>query len=194
VLLRLSFLWSYGVFHCSVSLRVIIVFRDIIYVIIILYSWHLDICEHFWPYVWNNWSWVMHTMGTWFWHKNWVWQQFDHFFLIFFLQREVNCKCDNTDNNENATKICQELNSRDSSTRVHNLSRFKGSLPLWKMQQKYVKNSTVEILPLECTTYRGLKGHFPCDPLPHFHIRPPLATFTLLWVRVSNKKETINAF
>jgi hypothetical protein len=51
VLPRLPFLWSYGVFHCSVSLRVIIVFRDI------TYSWHLVICEHFWPYVWNNWSW-----------------------------------------------------------------------------------------------------------------------------------------
>ncbi len=48
VLLQLPFLWSYGVFHCSISLRVIIVFRDITYVIIILYSWHLAICEHFW--------------------------------------------------------------------------------------------------------------------------------------------------
>jgi hypothetical protein len=36
---RLSFLWSYGVFYCSVSLRVIIVVRDTIYIIIIiLYS------------------------------------------------------------------------------------------------------------------------------------------------------------
>jgi hypothetical protein len=34
-----------------------------------LYSWHLVICEHFWSYVCNNWSWVMHTMSTWFWHK-----------------------------------------------------------------------------------------------------------------------------
>jgi hypothetical protein len=75
VLPRLSFLWCYRVFHCSVPLRVIIVFRDTIYVIIIiLYSWHLIICEHFCPYVWNNWSWVMHAMSTWFWHKNWVWQ------------------------------------------------------------------------------------------------------------------------
>jgi hypothetical protein len=57
----------------SLPLRVVIVFRDTIYVIIILYSWHLFICEHFWPYVWNNWSWVMHTMSTWFWHKNRVW-------------------------------------------------------------------------------------------------------------------------
>jgi hypothetical protein len=70
VLPRLSFLWCYGVFRCSVPLRVIIVFRDTIYVIIIiLYSWHLVICEHFWPYVWNNWSRVMHTMSNWFWCK-----------------------------------------------------------------------------------------------------------------------------
>jgi hypothetical protein len=74
VLPRLPFLWCYGVFRCSVSLRVIIVPRDIIYVIIILYSWHLVICDYFWSYVWNNWSWVMYTMSTWFWHKNRVWQ------------------------------------------------------------------------------------------------------------------------
>jgi hypothetical protein len=48
VLPRLSFLWSYGVFRYSISLRVIIVFRDITYVMIILYSLHLVICEHFW--------------------------------------------------------------------------------------------------------------------------------------------------
>jgi hypothetical protein len=75
VLPRLLFLWSYGVFRYSISLSVVIVFRDITYVIIILYSWHLVICEHFWPYVWNNWSWVMHTMSTWFWHINRVWQK-----------------------------------------------------------------------------------------------------------------------
>jgi hypothetical protein len=34
---------------------------------------------------------------------------FDHFFLILFLQREADCKCDNTGNNKNATKVCQEL-------------------------------------------------------------------------------------
>jgi hypothetical protein len=77
---QLSFLWSYGVFRYSVSLRVVIVFRDIISVIIILYSWYLDICEHFWPYVWNIWSWVMHTMSTWFWHKNQVWHKFEYWF------------------------------------------------------------------------------------------------------------------
>jgi hypothetical protein len=70
VLPRLPFLWCYGVFHYSVSLRVVLVFRDIIYVIIILYSWHLVICEHFWPYVRNNWSWVLHTMSTWFWQES----------------------------------------------------------------------------------------------------------------------------
>jgi hypothetical protein len=76
VLPQLSFLWCYGVFRCSVPLRVIIVFRDTIYVIIIiLYSWHLVIYEHFWPYMCNNWSWVKHTMSTWFWYRNRVWQK-----------------------------------------------------------------------------------------------------------------------
>jgi hypothetical protein len=37
VLPQLLFLWCYGVFCCSVSLRVILVFKDIIYVIITLY-------------------------------------------------------------------------------------------------------------------------------------------------------------
>jgi hypothetical protein len=32
---------------------------------------------------------------------------FYHFFLIFFLQREANCKRDDTDNSENVTKVCQ---------------------------------------------------------------------------------------
>jgi hypothetical protein len=76
VLPRLSFLWCYGVFRYTVLLRVVIIFRDTIYVIIIiLYSRHLFICEHFWLYVWNNWSWVMHTMSTWFFYKNRVWQK-----------------------------------------------------------------------------------------------------------------------
>jgi hypothetical protein len=86
VLSRLSFLWSYEVFRCFISLRVIIVFRDIIYVIIILYLWYLIVCEHFWPYVWNNWSWVMHTMSTWFWHKNRVWQPIHGSVPNFFLK------------------------------------------------------------------------------------------------------------
>jgi hypothetical protein len=37
VLPRLPFLWCYGVFRYSISLRVILVFKDIFYVIIILY-------------------------------------------------------------------------------------------------------------------------------------------------------------
>jgi hypothetical protein len=73
---RLLFLWSYEVFRYSILLRVVIVFRDITYVIIILHSWHLIICEHFWLYVWNNWSRVKHTISTWFWHKNWVWHHY----------------------------------------------------------------------------------------------------------------------
>jgi hypothetical protein len=74
VLPWLPFLWANEVFRHFISMRVTIVFRDITYVIIIFYLWHLVICENFCPYVWNNWSWVMHTMSTWFWHKNWVWQ------------------------------------------------------------------------------------------------------------------------
>jgi hypothetical protein len=81
---RLSFLWCHWVFFCSVLLRVIIVFRDITYVIIILYSWHLIICKHFWLYMRNNWSWVMHMMSTCFWHKNRVWQK--------WYQSHVNCR------------------------------------------------------------------------------------------------------
>jgi hypothetical protein len=49
VLPWLPFLWSYGVFRYSISLRAVIVFRDITYVIIILYSWHLVFWEPFWP-------------------------------------------------------------------------------------------------------------------------------------------------
>jgi hypothetical protein len=92
VLPWLSFLWCYGVFRCSVLLRVIVVFRDTTYVIIILYSWHLVTYEHVWPYVWNNWSWVMHTMSTWFCHKNWVWQQAltgGEAYLAFYLLLEL---------------------------------------------------------------------------------------------------------
>jgi hypothetical protein len=32
---------------------------------------------------------------------------FDHFVYILFLEREANCKCDNTDTSENPTKVCQ---------------------------------------------------------------------------------------
>jgi hypothetical protein len=38
---QLPFLWCYGAFRCSVLLRVILVFKDIIYVIIILYVYDI---------------------------------------------------------------------------------------------------------------------------------------------------------
>jgi hypothetical protein len=81
VLARLSFLWCYGVFRCFVLLRVVLVFKDIIHVIIILYirdiwlsvSTFGRMCGtmHFWLsvsiiYVSIWLSWVMHTMSTWF--------------------------------------------------------------------------------------------------------------------------------
>jgi hypothetical protein len=62
VLPRLPFLWSYEAFCCSILLRVVIVFRDIIYIRTIFYLWHLVFCEHFWPYVWNNWFWIIHSI------------------------------------------------------------------------------------------------------------------------------------
>jgi hypothetical protein len=37
----LSFLWCYGVFRYSVSLRVVLVFKEIIYVITILYVYDI---------------------------------------------------------------------------------------------------------------------------------------------------------
>jgi hypothetical protein len=55
---------------------------------------------------------------------------FDHFFHKLFLQREGNCKRDNTNNDKNATNVCQELTSRVFTTGVYNLSGFEGSLPL----------------------------------------------------------------
>jgi hypothetical protein len=55
---RLLFMWCYGVFRYSISLESRLVFKDIICVINIFYLWHLVICEHFGPYVWNNWSWA----------------------------------------------------------------------------------------------------------------------------------------
>jgi hypothetical protein len=40
---RLSFLWCYGVCRCSDSLRVILVFKDIIYAINILYPRDIEL-------------------------------------------------------------------------------------------------------------------------------------------------------
>jgi hypothetical protein len=71
---QLLFLWSYGVFRYSISLRVIVVFRDIIYVINILYSWHLVICGHFLSVCVEQLILGIHTMSTCFCLQNWVWQ------------------------------------------------------------------------------------------------------------------------
>jgi hypothetical protein len=65
----LLFLWCYGVFRCF------LVFRDIIYVIKILYSWHLAICEHFWTVCVEQLILGIHIMSIWLWHKNRVWQK-----------------------------------------------------------------------------------------------------------------------
>jgi hypothetical protein len=63
-------LWSLPLF-CSTESR--LSFKDIIYVINMPYTMTMVSCEHFWSYVWNIWSWVMHMMSTQFWHKNRVW-------------------------------------------------------------------------------------------------------------------------
>jgi hypothetical protein len=74
---RLLSMWCYGVFRYSVSFckRVALVFRDIIYVTNIIYSWHLVVCEHFWFVCVEQLILGTHAMSTWFWHKNWVWQK-----------------------------------------------------------------------------------------------------------------------
>jgi hypothetical protein len=73
VLPWLLFLWCYGGFHLSISLESRLVFKDIICVINILYSWHLAICEHFLS-VCAEWM-IMgaHVMDTWFCLQNQVW-------------------------------------------------------------------------------------------------------------------------
>jgi hypothetical protein len=54
----------------------------------------------------------------------------DHFIFIFSPQTEANCKCDNTNNSENAIKLYQELTIQASTTGVHNCSGFEGALLL----------------------------------------------------------------
>jgi hypothetical protein len=72
---QLPFLWCYGVFRCSLPfhMRVDLVFRDIIYVINIIYSSHLTIFEHFWSVCVEQLIMGIHMMSTWLWHKNRVW-------------------------------------------------------------------------------------------------------------------------
>jgi hypothetical protein len=55
--------------------KVVLVFRDIIYVINILYSWHLVICEHFWSICVKQLILSIHMMSTWFCLQNRVWQR-----------------------------------------------------------------------------------------------------------------------
>jgi hypothetical protein len=66
---RLLFLWCFRVFRCSVSLESWLVFKDILYVTYILYSWHLVICEHFLSVCVEQLILGIHTMGTWFYCK-----------------------------------------------------------------------------------------------------------------------------
>jgi hypothetical protein len=54
--------------------RVILLFRDIIYVIIIFYSWYLTIYEHFISVCGIN-DHGHHAMSTWFYSQNRVWQK-----------------------------------------------------------------------------------------------------------------------
>jgi hypothetical protein len=82
---RLSFLWCYGVFCYSVSLRAVLVFNDTIYVIIILY-----ICD-IWLSVstFDRMCWTIDPGSCirWllgFWHKNRVWQK--------WYQSRINCR------------------------------------------------------------------------------------------------------
>jgi hypothetical protein len=69
----LLFLWCYGVFVVPFLKRVALVFRDIIYIINILYSWQLVICEHFMSVCVEQLILGAHAMRTWFCLQNRVW-------------------------------------------------------------------------------------------------------------------------
>jgi hypothetical protein len=56
-------------------MRLILVFRYIIFVINILYSWHLIICEHFLSVCVEQLILGIHMMSTWFCLQNRVWQK-----------------------------------------------------------------------------------------------------------------------
>jgi hypothetical protein len=105
---------------------------------------------------------------------------FDHFFLILFLQREAKCKCDNTDNSENATKVCQELTSRAPTTGVHNLSGFEGSLSLWVSDGRWPLSRSYGY---ELVTKKKLRIHFsnyfPYHPFRHTYV--PIRAVRVPW-------------
>jgi hypothetical protein len=68
---------SYGVLESSAipfDMRVVLVFKDIIYIINILYSWHLVICDHFLCTCVEQLILGIHTMITWFCLQNQAWQ------------------------------------------------------------------------------------------------------------------------
>jgi hypothetical protein len=90
---------------------------------------------------------------------------FGHFILILFLQGGGNCKCDNTDNSENATKVWQEVTSWASTTGLRNLSGFEGSLPLWSFFHTLIS-----------------AGHWPLARSSGYE----LVTKKKLWVHFSN--------
>jgi hypothetical protein len=111
---------------------------------------------------------------------------FDHFFLILFLQIEANCKRDNTDNNENATKICQELTSRASTTGVRNLSGFEGSLPMWPLLHTFISGGRWPLsrsCGYELVTKKKLSmyfsNYFPYHPFRHTHV--PIRVIRVRW-------------
>jgi hypothetical protein len=63
--------WSLPLFHYT---RVVLVLRDFIYVINILYSWHLVICEYFLSVCVEQLILGIHTTSTQFFLQNRVWQ------------------------------------------------------------------------------------------------------------------------
>jgi hypothetical protein len=73
-LLRLLFLWRYVVFCCSTAQENCLVFRDNSYVVNVLYSRHLAICEHFISVCVEQMILGTHGMSTWFCLQNRVWQ------------------------------------------------------------------------------------------------------------------------
>jgi hypothetical protein len=102
---------------------------------------------------------------------------FDHFVLILFLQREANCKHDNTDNNENATKVCQELTTRASAIGVHNLSGFERSLLLWPLFHTFISGGRWPLLHscgYELVTKKKLwiyfSNYFPYHSFRHMYV------------------------
>jgi hypothetical protein len=102
---------------------------------------------------------------------------FDHFFLILFLQRETNYKCDDTNNSENVTKVCQEHTSRASTTGVHNLLGFEGPLPLWPLFHTFISGGRWPLartcgyeLVTKNKMWMHFSNYFPCHPLTHTYM------------------------